>query len=99
MTEIRGPVAAELAGISYRQLDWWITHGAVPLDSPNPGSGGRRMIPDWYIPRLRLLGHISAAGGNNGGMQAHALRRVFDNYEAERVEFDGFAITWKVEAE
>jgi hypothetical protein len=87
------------AGISARQGDWWITHGAIPLDNPNPGSGRRRRIPAWYVPRLRLLGQISAAfgGDGNGGPKHTVLRMIFDNYENGRFGFDGFALTWEVE--
>ena len=37
--------AAEMAGVTYRQLDYWIRQGAVTLehqDTATPGSGGRR---------------------------------------------------------
>jgi hypothetical protein len=99
MTDITGPVAAEAAGISYRQLDWWITHEAVPHRDPHPGSGHRRSVPEWFIPRLRLMGKLSAqtGQGGNGGLPAHVMRQVFDNYETGRVDFDGFAIIWQPE--
>jgi hypothetical protein len=99
MTDLRSPDAAAAAGISYRQLDWWLTHGAVPHDNPHPGSGGRRTIPAWYIPRLRLMGQMSAAVSidGNGGFPHTVLRQVFDNYEDGELQLDGFSLRWRVD--
>jgi DNA-binding transcriptional MerR regulator len=36
--------AIKRSGISYRQLDFWITKGYLKVSDPNPGSGYQRQL-------------------------------------------------------
>lgn len=100
VTTVSTKEAADQAGCSYRQLDYWIRTGAIPptMGTLDPGSGNYRQIPEWYIPRLRVIARIQAVWGKRSGMPGDVLRRVFDQYDYGVVEFDGgIRITWEVE--
>lgn len=88
----------EQSAISYRQLDWWIRHDAIPVtdDMANPGSGNHRRIPAWYIPRLRLLGEVqrSLGSGGAGGINAQHLRNIFENYHVGSIQIGPVTIAW-----
>ncbi|MDO8392465.1 MAG: MerR family transcriptional regulator [Actinomycetota bacterium] len=59
-----GPVAAEVAGITYRQLDYWERKGWVSASSVQQGDGGRRVrrySPDAVV-RLAALRHLAQSG-------------------------------------
>ena len=78
------PDAARTAGLSYRQVNYWI---AVHAIRPAFGSGGSG-IPYGFTPRqveiLRQIGHVyrhfESAGGL--GMQTDFIRRVWDALES-----------------
>lgn len=53
--------AAELAGVSYRTIDYATRKGAIEIAHPAEGSGTRRRLSIHDILVLRALGHISAA--------------------------------------
>ena len=59
-----GPMAAEVAGITYRQLDYWERKGWVTASSVQQGDGGRRVrrySPDAVV-RLAALRHLAQSG-------------------------------------
>lgn len=90
------PAVCEAAGITYRQLDYWIRKGAIPTSSEmlGHGSGTRRQIPDRYVDRLELLGRLTHAAGHTR-IPTALLRAVFDNYDNGRVELaPGIHLTW-----
>ncbi|AXV09982.1 hypothetical protein DVS28_b0212 (plasmid) [Euzebya pacifica] len=59
----RGPVAAKLAGITYRQLDHWTTRGVVvPSVQDAVGSGSQRLYGFEDIVRLRMVKRLRDAG-------------------------------------
>jgi predicted site-specific integrase-resolvase len=51
--------AADRAGITYRQLDWWCRQGYV--HAPSGGSGYRRTIPGVEVDVLLLMARMSRA--------------------------------------
>ena len=56
--ELSGPEAADLAGISYRQLDYWARQGwVVPARVCSDGVQ-RRMYAESDVVRLAALGHL-----------------------------------------
>lgn len=100
--DISATKMCEQAEISHRQLDRWITREAIPSTDTmgNPGSGHPRRIPEWYEPRLRLLGKMSEtfeSSPGRGGMPHTMLRRIFDAYEAGHIDCGTFQITWEVQ--
>jgi hypothetical protein len=54
-----------LAGITYRQLDYWARRGWVP-PSIEPGTGrrGRRLYSPDDVVRLAALGHLGRSGAD-----------------------------------
>lgn len=46
--------AAELAGVSYRQLDYWVRVGLIDVSQQAQGSGTRRGFDDRDLADLRL---------------------------------------------
>jgi DNA-binding transcriptional MerR regulator len=59
----RAPVAARLAGISYRQLDHWTTKQIVtPSVQDADGSGSQRLYGFDDIVRLRMVKRLRDAG-------------------------------------
>lgn len=100
---VSSPDAADLAGITYRQLDYWVRNGIVrPLVNAS-GSGSRRLIAREDIPRMRLLGRIQRQLGADGtgpsGVSAELARLIMRDYRRGSMIFDGFALSWKVEDE
>lgn len=100
---LSSPQICDAADITYRQLDHWIRQGAIPtaeIEGINEGSGSQRRIPAWYIPRLRLIGQMQRSLSENSrtGMSHSLMLRIFHHYHNGRLDFDGFTITWDVEA-
>lgn len=59
----RGPVAAQIAGITYRQLDYWDRTSLVsPTVSPAEGSGTKRLYGFRDIVALRTVKRLLDAG-------------------------------------
>jgi hypothetical protein len=52
--------AADRAGITYRQLDWWCRQGYV--HAPSAGSGYRRTIPGPEMQVLQRMGRLVRTG-------------------------------------
>jgi DNA-binding transcriptional MerR regulator len=53
---------AELARVTYRQLDHWVSRGYLAQSHQHPGSGGhRRWSPD-EVQRARAFGALLHAG-------------------------------------
>lgn len=60
---VKLPVAAERAGVTYRQLHHWVSQGYVPCQgNPTPGSGGRILMDPEHVMRAWLMGRLVAAG-------------------------------------
>lgn len=102
--------ACERAGVTYRQIDSWARCGVLRFESTTrdgrvlgnrgAGSGTRRQIEAWKIPRLRLLGKLQRElGGRNYGINGPLMRAVFENYREGQISFDGFSLSWWVEEE
>lgn len=54
--------AAEAAGVSYRQLDYWTRLGLTrPVGESCPGSGGLRMWDPDEVPVIRLVAKLVAS--------------------------------------
>lgn len=59
----RGPKAAKLAGITYRQLDYWARQEiVVPSLQEAAGSGSQRMYSFGDIVRLKLINKLLVTG-------------------------------------
>lgn len=92
--------AARKTGVSYRQLDYWVTHGVFGDDvSRNPGSGNPRMFPADLMPHLATLGAISrslAYGNANANQVTTAfMRQVVENFDTGYIDLgEGIHLTW-----
>ncbi len=71
--------AADLAGISYRQIDHWCRHGVItPVganhpsvgDTATPGTGRHRRFSVDQVPLLRACGELSLLGADTTIMSA-----------------------------
>jgi DNA-binding transcriptional MerR regulator len=64
---ISGPKAAELANITYRQLDYWARQGWVtPSVEAGVGRPGRRIYAQGDVVKLAALGHFGRSGADVG---------------------------------
>jgi DNA-binding transcriptional MerR regulator len=64
---ISGPKAAELANITYRQLDYWARRGWVkPSVEAGVGRPGRRIYGPDDVVKLAALGHFGRSGADVG---------------------------------
>ena len=73
---ISAPDAAQLAGITYRQLDYWARRGWIaPSIEAGTGRPGRRLYSSLDVVRLAALGHLGRSGADVGqlGPQVAAL--------------------------
>ena len=62
-TGFSGPQAAEIVGVSYRQLDYWDTQSVVkPALSQAAGSGSRRRYSRGDLFALGVANHLRDAG-------------------------------------
>lgn len=97
---VSSPEAADLAGITYRQLDYWVRTNVVRPVVRAAGPGSRRLIRREDIPRLRLLGRLQRQlGEQGGGVTAPLARRLMRDYTRGVMHFDGFTLLWRVEDE
>ena len=64
---ISAPEASRLAGITYRQLDYWARRGwVVPSVEAGTGRPGRRLYSPDDVIRLATLGHLGRSGADVG---------------------------------
>lgn len=49
-------------GVTYRQLDYWITGGLVQASTPAIGSGFPRDIPDSEVEVVRIMAELTREG-------------------------------------
>lgn len=54
--------AARKARVSYRQLDYWTTHGLIRVKEANPGTGNRRRYTEREVRVLTLMARLVKAG-------------------------------------
>lgn len=60
---VDAPTAAKLAGLSYRQVDYWVRAGYVECEQgPLPGSGRRRYFTPAEVRVLVLMAAMTRAG-------------------------------------
>jgi len=55
-------VTGQLAGISYRRLDWWVRKGYLRLEDPTPGEGNWRSWPAGELEIAQRMRRLIAAG-------------------------------------
>ncbi len=66
------PEACQLAGVSYRQLDYWSRRGLlVPSITEADGSGSQRRYSSFDVAQARVLGRLSALGIKPGQIEDH----------------------------
>lgn len=94
--------AAKRAGVTYRQLDYWITQGLV-ASSGSLGSGHVRTMSLDDIPKVRTLGRVSRAFRRNSKATAvplPLLEAAAKWWPAGRVDLgEGVVLTWEVDRE
>lgn len=54
-------LAAQEAGVTFRQADYWVRVGVIEPTVPARGSGNSRSWSDHDVALLRVCGHIAAA--------------------------------------
>lgn len=76
----RGPQVCALAGISYRQLDYWCRSGLLRPPIPARGSGSQRAFDLREVQVAWVLGQLSGLG--LGLVELECLRRLpsFDGW-------------------
>ena len=91
--------AAFRAGISRRQLDYWIRNKVYEPAVPARGSGSRIQIKVADIPKLRLLGRIADAFDENKQRLADSIRRQGEvASQLEAVEEEWMLLQEEIEA-
>lgn len=89
----RGPEACRLAGVTYRQLDWWArSFLVVPSIAEAHGSGTQRRYSALDVVCLRLVCAISAASGGSGPINTARTRRALDVVRAELPNGEGVLV-------
>lgn len=58
----RAPAVARLVGVSYRQLDHWVTEGHVRPAVEADGSGTQRLLSAGNVARLARIGQLRRLG-------------------------------------
>ncbi|MGI8808590.1 MAG: MerR family transcriptional regulator [Acidimicrobiales bacterium] len=56
--EFSGPEAADLAGVTYRQIDYWARQGWVVPSQVSPDAVHRRLYSEADVVRVAALGHL-----------------------------------------
>lgn len=75
----RVPEVCRLAGVTYRQLDYWDRQGiASPTVRPAGGSGTQRVYSALDIRRLRLVARLARCGVTPGFFAGLTDREVAD---------------------
>jgi DNA-binding transcriptional MerR regulator len=74
------PVVAELAGCSYRQIDYWIRQGWLSPAEDVPGSGYER---GWDAPSIRRA--VGLALLERLGFRPSAAARLLDSADRDPV--------------
>lgn len=93
MRFIGSTAAAKQAGITYRQLHYWVTVGAVVPVLVGCGSGSRTYWTPLQVEHLRAIGlvrqHLDVLSGGGGpagggvtGVEASSLRPIWDALES-----------------
>lgn len=77
--EISATRAHHLAGITYRQLDYWARRGWVtPSVDQGLGRAGRRLYNGADVVRLAALGHFGSSGLDIGRLGPVVARMAID---------------------
>lgn len=80
---------ARKAGISYRQLDYWLRNGVVEIKDPTPGNGVARTFTEDEVADIIALGRVIRDAHTAGLLLSRsAVGDVWDALAAGR--------TWKV---
>lgn len=78
----RGPEAVRLAGITYRQLDYWARTGLVePSVRPAHGSGTQRLYSRLDVVRLAVVRRLLVDVGMSLDMIRRSLDPLLASYE------------------
>lgn len=56
------PEVCSRAGVTYRQLDYWIRTSVVQIPNPTPGSGENREFTGDLIAELKLIRKLLGLG-------------------------------------
>ena len=76
--------AARRAGITYRQLNYWIAYKAVRPAHGNGGSGNPYRMTETQVEHLIQIGHLYRLFDrlDIGGLTIELIRRVWDSLES-----------------
>ena len=74
--------AATKAGVTYRQIDYWIRNGVTIGDGDNGGSGSRRSFTDGDVAVLRFVGRFTPIVGRPDSVMP-VIRRVVARLAAD----------------
>ena len=69
----------ELAGVTYRKIDFWLRKGYLKIDSPTPGSGYRREFSDREVENLKLLSSVFGVITGKEGARQRDFRPIADS--------------------
>lgn len=61
-TRLTASEAATTARVTYRQLDYWTTHGLIRTKVANPGTGNHRTYTEHEVRVLTLMAQLVKAG-------------------------------------
>lgn len=87
--DFSAPEAADLAGVSYRQIDYWARRGWVTPSRVFQGAVHRRMYSEADIVRVAALGHLGRSRVDVG-VYAKATGRL------QVPQRRGFVIVWEL---
>lgn len=92
----RGPVASQIAGISYRQLDYWARTGlVVPEMKEADGSGSQRLYSFRDVLMLKVVKRLLDAGVSLQQIRIaidHLRNRGVDNLSSITLISDGLSV-------
>jgi hypothetical protein len=80
--------AAELAGITYRQLDHWSTTGVIPRQSGGPGSRRR-----WSFDEVVLMALVGVVSVSSAVMKLDHVR-THHEWLLDQIEGGASVIAW-----
>lgn len=73
-TGYRGVQVCALAGITYRQLDYWCRSGLVePSMAAAKGSGSQRLYTDLDLRVLLVISHLIRSGASLGAIRRNGM--------------------------
>lgn len=89
VTTLTSTELARLAGLTYRQVDYWAQSGLLRPCLPSRGSGTSRQFEPSEVHVARVVGRLSSIGVE--GTLLRVIARALRN-GATSVEYDGWVV-------